>query len=155
MNQWWVDDLPLPLPHTTYKWARDHDMLVSFHTTMFWKRLKTNPPRTSWACQQPWPSTIAAQPPASETTSSRVSTSPASTTSMFLDVKISFLQLAETISARDLVARPEEAWASLASFCRLDPTNAKPLEAHKKLALASKHSFKTKSWLLHQIKQFF
>ena len=28
MNQWWVDDLPLPLPHTTYKWARDQDMLV-------------------------------------------------------------------------------------------------------------------------------
>ena len=33
---------------------------------------------------------------------------------------------------RDLVARPEEAWASLASYCGLDPTNAKPLEAHKK-----------------------
>ena len=28
MNQWWVDDLPLPLPHTTYRWARDQDMLV-------------------------------------------------------------------------------------------------------------------------------
>ena len=28
MNQWWVEDLPLPLPHTTYRWARDHDMLV-------------------------------------------------------------------------------------------------------------------------------
>ena len=53
--------------------------------------------------------------------------------------------LFKTISARDLVARPEEAWASLASYCGLDPTNAKPLEAHKKLALASKHSFKTKS----------
>ena len=60
---------------------------------------------------------------------------------MFLDVEISFLQLAVTISARDLVARPEEAWASLASYCGLDPTNAKPLEAHKKLALASKHKF--------------
>ena len=45
MNQWWVDDLPLPLPHTTYKWARDHDMLVSFHTTMFWKRLKNKSPQ--------------------------------------------------------------------------------------------------------------
>ena len=68
---------------------------------------------------------------------------------MFLDVEISFLQQAVTISARDLVARPEEAWASLACYCGLDPTNAKPLEAHKKLALASKHYFKTKSELLH------
>ena len=33
---------------------------------------------------------------------------------------------------RDLVARPEEAWASLASYCGLDPNNVKPLEAHKK-----------------------
>ena len=37
-----------------------------------------------------------------------------------------------SLSLRDLVARPEEAWASLASYCGLDPTNAKPLEAHKK-----------------------
>ena len=36
------------------------------------------------------------------------------------------------VFSRDLVARPEEAWASLASYCGLDPTNAKPLEAHKK-----------------------
>ena len=36
MNQWWVDDLPLPLPHTTYKWARDHTMLV----TLFSKYLQ-------------------------------------------------------------------------------------------------------------------
>ena len=31
------------------------------------------------------------------------------------------------------MARPGEAWASLASYCGLDPSNIKPLEAHKKL----------------------
>ena len=42
---------------------------------------------------------------------------------------------------RDLVARPEEAWASLASYCGLDPTNAKPLEAHKKFVSVNAFNF--------------
>ena len=28
MALWWVEDLPLPLPHSSYKWSRDADMLV-------------------------------------------------------------------------------------------------------------------------------
>ena len=28
MALWWVEDLPLPLPHSSYKWSRDPEMLV-------------------------------------------------------------------------------------------------------------------------------
>ena len=58
---------------------------------------------------------------------------------------------------RDLVARPEEAWASLASYCGLDPNNVKPLEAHKKWALLQNFQgslpmiMSTISWMRFQI----
>ena len=44
-------------------------------------RPSSNPPRSSWACLQPWLWTTVAQRHAYETTSSRASTSPALTTS--------------------------------------------------------------------------
>ena len=28
MMDYWLSDLPLPLPHSSYKWARDEEMLV-------------------------------------------------------------------------------------------------------------------------------
>ena len=95
MNQWWVDDLPLPLPQTTYKWARDHSMLVTLFSKYlqmggklyeppqykWWKcRNKSNSSRTSWVCQLPWLWTIVALRSVFGTTSSRASTSPVLTT---------------------------------------------------------------------------
>jgi len=95
MNQWWVDDLPLPLPHTTYRWARDQDMLdqLSMPAAM----------ALNYCC----------------------------TAACVRDYIKQGLNIS-CLDYKDLVARPEEAWASLASYCGLDPTNAKPLEAHKK-----------------------
>ena len=195
MNQWWVDDLPLPLPQTTYKWARDHTMLVTLfskYLQMVGKsfeppqckcykgRNKLNSSRTSWLCQQQWLWTIVARRSVFETTSSRASTSPVLTTGalffsfLFSTVcillitrkhrtdNLSSLQLVlatdlKLETFRDLVARPEEAWASLASYCGLDPNNVKPLEAHKKWALLQNFQgslpmkLSTISWMRFQI----
>ena len=69
----------------------------------------------------------------------------------------SSLQFLKLKPFRDLVARPEEAWASLASYCGLDPNNVKPLEAHKKWALLQNFQgslpmiLSTISWMRFQI----
>ena len=127
MNQWWVDDLPLPLPHTTYRWARDQDMLVRNPTRdeEGWKlnRIHTGP--AEHACSN-GPQLLL---------HSRLCTRlhQAGPQHLLPGLQVLHIIFICYNFSRDLVARPEEAWASLASYCGLDPTNAKPLEAHKKL----------------------
>ena len=120
MNQWWVDDLPLPLPHTTYKWARDHTMLVTLfskYLQMVGKsfeppqckcykgRNKLNSSRTSWVCQLPWLWTIVARRSVLETTSSRASTSPVLTTgALFFSQQSAYCWSREKIGLTTLTA---------------------------------------------------
>jgi len=95
MALWWVEDLPLPLPHSSYKWSRDPEMLeqLSMASAM----------ALNYCC-----------------------------TAVCVRDYIKQGLGISCLDYKDLVTRPSEAWSALASYCGLDPTSAKPLEAHKK-----------------------